>query len=394
MRKAYDSVSIDSLKLALTRIDLPTPFVNWIANLFSGRKMAVITHFGLSNYFTGNDGIDQGDAISPLLWRIFYDPMLIAIQRKNTAYTMEVPCWNSVNDLHPTFTLSASIPVLAYMDDTSFISPAKTLLQAAIDTANEFYSIHDIHINGSKSDLIILNSDIPEDEKWILVGQQLDKAYAVKKDIRYLGAYFNSNHRRRQWKERISTIITDFIAVIDRKMITISQIVYLINKILIPRIVYIAQIMTLTETDWDSLFRPVIMLVKKKSGLPKSTPTAALYHDGILGLVNPWHQLCANLCAEFNIRINNSNSSLAAITTQIRLRQAQININSPSSIYRIPREELPHIWPFSKHNNNLFIICIAKSIHIEFKSHPLLQEKWHIDHGLPITAINYHLTTL
>src|SRR5437867_2730230 len=127
--------------------------------------------------------------------------MLVAIQQKNTAYTMEVPCWNSVTNQNPTSTLSASIPVLAYMDDTSFISPAKTLIQAAIDTANEFYSIHDIHINGSKLELIVLNSDISEDEKWILVGQQLDKVIASKKDIRYLGAFFNSNHRRRQWKE-------------------------------------------------------------------------------------------------------------------------------------------------------------------------------------------------
>src|SRR5207248_11006527 len=191
---AYDSVSIDSLKLALTRIDLPSPFINWIANLFANRKMAVITHFGLSRYFHGKDGIDQGDAISPILWRIFYDPMLVAIQQKNTAYKMEVSCWNSVTDQRPASTLSASIPVLAYMDDTCFVSPAKNLLQDAIDTANEFYSLHDIHINGLKSELIIFNSDIPDDDKWILVGQQLDKIFATKKDIRYLGAFFNSNH--------------------------------------------------------------------------------------------------------------------------------------------------------------------------------------------------------
>src|SRR6266498_3329760 len=35
MRKAYDSVSLKSLKLALLRIDLPAPFVNWISDLFN-----------------------------------------------------------------------------------------------------------------------------------------------------------------------------------------------------------------------------------------------------------------------------------------------------------------------------------------------------------------------
>src|SRR6266498_5785477 len=107
-------------------------------------------------------------------------------------------------------------------------------------------------------------------------------------DIRYLGAYFNYNQKCRQWKDRINTIIAEFLTIVDRKMVTISQIVYLINKILIPRITYIAQIMTLTETEWESLFRPVLAIVKRKSGLPKSTPTAALYHNGILGLLNLW----------------------------------------------------------------------------------------------------------
>src|SRR6266498_470198 len=133
--------------------------------------------------------------------------MLITIQSLNTAYTMEIPCWDNVNDLHPSSILSASVPVLAYMDDTSFVSPAKDLLQISIDTANEFYVLHDIHINGLKSELIVLNSILPTDEQWIHIGRQQDKVSAFKQDIRYLGAYFNQHHRRSYWKEHINNII-------------------------------------------------------------------------------------------------------------------------------------------------------------------------------------------
>ena len=44
MRKTYDSVSIESLKLSLERIDLPLPFILWITNLFKDHKISVITH--------------------------------------------------------------------------------------------------------------------------------------------------------------------------------------------------------------------------------------------------------------------------------------------------------------------------------------------------------------
>jgi hypothetical protein len=37
----------------------------------------------LSPMFTAKDGIDQGDSISPLMWRIFYDPLLVAIQNES-----------------------------------------------------------------------------------------------------------------------------------------------------------------------------------------------------------------------------------------------------------------------------------------------------------------------
>jgi hypothetical protein len=43
--------------------------------------MNVLMAFGPSLTLIEGDGIDQDDAISPILWRIFYDPLLIAIQQ-------------------------------------------------------------------------------------------------------------------------------------------------------------------------------------------------------------------------------------------------------------------------------------------------------------------------
>ena len=67
MKKAYDSVSLESLRLALRRIEVPETLTNWIIELFNKRQMRVITDYGLSPFFMAGDGLDQGDSISPLM---------------------------------------------------------------------------------------------------------------------------------------------------------------------------------------------------------------------------------------------------------------------------------------------------------------------------------------
>lgn len=76
MAKAYDSVGLMPLCKALGRIKIPTNIVDFIISLFYNRQIRIITSFGLLQPFTGPDGIDQGETISPLLLHIFYDPLL------------------------------------------------------------------------------------------------------------------------------------------------------------------------------------------------------------------------------------------------------------------------------------------------------------------------------
>lgn len=90
MAKAFDSVGLTPLKIALQRIKLPPNIIDFIIHIFKERKIKIITTYGLSNGFTAEDGIDQGEIISPLLWRIFYDPLLYRIQSDpKFGYTME-----------------------------------------------------------------------------------------------------------------------------------------------------------------------------------------------------------------------------------------------------------------------------------------------------------------
>jgi hypothetical protein len=279
MQKAYDSVSLTSLQLSLERLDMPRNFINWIIDLFRNRHINAITAFGFTPTIEGKDGIDQGDPISPLLWRIFYDPLLIAIQsasqeQQGFHMTQQWPC--DINNKTSWQHYHINIPILAYMDDTTYIDSSRTRIQMSIDIANEFYDLHDIDINGKKSELIVFNSKEPLEEQNVCIGRNHDIVPASTGEVRYLGCYFLAKQNRKRLIKRITIMIEEFIKPLRSKRISNAHVVYLVNKILNPRIAYVAQLISLNIATWDKLYKPILRLVKNKCNLPRSTPIAAL----------------------------------------------------------------------------------------------------------------------
>ena len=67
MKKAFDSVSLESLKLALQRVKIPTKLIKYILNLFHRRQLKIITAHGLTEEIVTGDRIDQDEVISSLI---------------------------------------------------------------------------------------------------------------------------------------------------------------------------------------------------------------------------------------------------------------------------------------------------------------------------------------
>ena len=66
----------------MRRIRIPDHFITIIENSFKYRTNQVITDVGLTNKYNMNNGIDQGEIMSPLLWIIYYNPLFIKIKNK------------------------------------------------------------------------------------------------------------------------------------------------------------------------------------------------------------------------------------------------------------------------------------------------------------------------
>jgi len=125
MSKCYDRVNIYMLEKAMLRLKLPQNFIEIIKNLFTNRKNRIFTAHGLTDPYDVLIGIDQGEVISPLLWCIYYDPLLVEVQSRQLGYNLSHTYRKILYDPTSITTESINIPALAYMDDTNWISDSE-----------------------------------------------------------------------------------------------------------------------------------------------------------------------------------------------------------------------------------------------------------------------------
>ena len=67
IKKAFDSISLESLKLALQRIKIPVLGQSFIIDLFDKRQTRIITALDLIEAITAGNEIEQEEVISPLI---------------------------------------------------------------------------------------------------------------------------------------------------------------------------------------------------------------------------------------------------------------------------------------------------------------------------------------
>jgi hypothetical protein len=124
--KAFDSMNVNMLRIAMQRLCIPSSFIDLTLELFTGRTNTVITALGSSDPYSVIAGIDQGEVISPLLWVIYIDPLLTALNNNNPSpYVI-----NSDASLPP-----LPISTVGYMDDTNLFASTVSGLTTMLDIA-------------------------------------------------------------------------------------------------------------------------------------------------------------------------------------------------------------------------------------------------------------------
>src|SRR6516162_4852834 len=149
--------------------------------------------------------------------------------------------------------------------------------------------------------------------------------------MRILGVYFIQNEGDSYNISLLKNKIAHFSRSFNSKKINISQLVYISNTVLIPRLEYRCKTTILEDARYEKLFSPVYKAAKHKLGLSSKTHNNIITHPGLVNLTSLWKNQLAAHITEFFVLINTHLRALD--TTLIRLRQAQLDLNLTNCIF-------------------------------------------------------------
>ena len=149
---AYDSVPLEAVYSSFRRIKAPEHVIEILKGLERARSISVETPFGLTSPYKPIHGLPQGSILSPLLWNIFYDPLLCLLQNETEGFKMR----------------ELKVTAVAYADDLHPISTSLRDLQKQLDIIHNFLALHNMRMGLAKThiltNVIATSNDFPNNQ--------------------------------------------------------------------------------------------------------------------------------------------------------------------------------------------------------------------------------------
>ncbi|KAG9301481.1 hypothetical protein G9A89_005631 [Geosiphon pyriformis] len=295
---AYDLVGWKHLEKCLLRI-----------------KMCVMTDFGLTNGYWVHNRLNQGEVFSPLLWCIFYDPLLCEVKHQESM---------------------CEYRLISHF--VSGIDSSQAVTQHILNVASEFFRLNNILINNDKTVAIPINC-------WVatlfLTISGLPISIAKKREPHhYLGIFLFSEGFSKSNLAKTQSDVWFFVNLVLKKAISDKQYVYLVSAVLFPIISYRIQfsfVPLCVCNKWDALIHKVL---KSKSGLPHDFPNDVFYHPSLYNL-KTFEQIQAE-------------DKSASIVTFVN----SIGVLSRLFSYKSHDLQVLSWWP---HHFLLFLVCVGVS---------------------------------
>ncbi|GBC46185.2 reverse transcriptase [Rhizophagus irregularis DAOM 181602=DAOM 197198] len=332
MSKAYDRVNIFMLEKAMQHFKIPSSFINLTKELFLGRKNSVFTAGGLSNPYDVMVGIDQGEIISPLLWYIYYNPLLTAIQQEHFGY--------------------------------------------------------------QKSELLLKKKNFNFNEKIELeFGNQKIKIKPKGKteSLRILGVWFNiyndNNFIKQQAFDEVKNLSNN---LLKNKCITDKISSYIFNAVILPCIEYRTQMIILSEKDCEKIMVPYRKKFKNKLKLASTAPNIIMELNLLYNIHSIFDNQLQAKVNNFIIQINDQ--GILGKIMEIRLVDIQNKLLLPfNPLINFPFSNKDLIF-MGQHLQNNFIInnlLLMKSYNfsIEFNKHNIGKNSTVLGRGRHIMEI-------
>ncbi|CAG8807432.1 11788_t:CDS:2, partial [Gigaspora rosea] len=118
---------------------------------------------------------------------------------------------------------------------------------------------------------------------------------------------------------KAKAIISSTATILRFKKLTISQIIYINNACIVPKLVHMLQTAGLTKGKLDELQRPILKLAKTKAELATTMANSILYHSNICNFKNLAGEITIKRISSLHTRLNSAGPE--AKTAEIQFLQ-------------------------------------------------------------------------
>jgi hypothetical protein len=230
-KKAFDSVSHVYLSKVLRRYDFPEEFVRSFNLIYNLNEAVVQVNGHLSEPFSIQRGVKQGDALSCSLFVLAVDPLIRNIAANQNIEGLQIPI--SVNE-------SVEIKVMAYADDITIICRNENL-QPVFSDYELLSVLSGLELNADKTEILNL-TDSPRTVSNVLY---LGQHYALGRVdyIKICGIWIGDNVNdvyERNVQEKIK-IMEGIILSWRRRFLSLNGRMILAKVFVLSQIVFVAQ---------------------------------------------------------------------------------------------------------------------------------------------------------
>ena len=139
--RAFDRVDFVKLFSLLCKRNMCPATAKFLLSMYIGQSMIVKWGQKQSTSFSCSNGVKQGGVLSPILFCVYMDELIVRLQREK---------WGCY--VGHKFT-----GIMTYADDATLMAPSYSALMAMLKVCEEYAREFNVQLNSSKSQLILFN---------------------------------------------------------------------------------------------------------------------------------------------------------------------------------------------------------------------------------------------